>query len=332
MSAGAGGEQDLALLDAHVARIHDLVGGALFEDAILMNAAGVSEGVGAHDGFVGLDQDAGPAADHPARFIDLLSDDAGLAIVEVAARLHRHDDLFQAGVSGPLADAVDGTLHLARPTPHRCQGVRDRQAQVVVAVRADDGFVYVWNVFHDITDQIAVLFGGGIAGRVGDIDDRCARLDDRFDHLAEVLFVGAARILQEVLYVIHIGAGVLDRLYASLHRLLAAEAQFVLEVAVGDPQPGMDTGANGLLERLARHIDVLAYRPRQTAHRAVLDEAADGLDGLEVTRRGDGKSRLDDVHAEALQLPGDLQFLLDIQGSPRRLLPIAQCGVKDKNA
>ena len=43
--------------------------------------------------------------------------------------------LFQRGVAGALADAVDGALHLAHAGADRGQRVGDGEAQVVVVVR-----------------------------------------------------------------------------------------------------------------------------------------------------------------------------------------------------
>ena len=57
----------------------------------------------------------------------------------IAARLQHHHDLFERAVARALADAVDGALDLARAVLHGGQRVGDRQAQVVVAVDADDG-------------------------------------------------------------------------------------------------------------------------------------------------------------------------------------------------
>jgi hypothetical protein len=54
-------------------------------------------------------------------------------VVIVLPHAHRHDDLFERGVAGPLADAVDRAFDLARAVFDRGQAVGDRQAQVVVA-------------------------------------------------------------------------------------------------------------------------------------------------------------------------------------------------------
>ena len=63
--------------------------------------------------------------------------DAGRGAEVVAARAQRHDDLFERGVAGPLADAVDGALDLRGAGAHRGQRVGRRQTEVVVAVHAD---------------------------------------------------------------------------------------------------------------------------------------------------------------------------------------------------
>ena len=116
---------------------------------------------------------------------------------------------------------------------------------------------------------------------------------------------------------------------AALHRLFARHFQFVLQMAVGDAQSGMDAGANRVLERLARRVDVFADGARQAADRAVLDQAADGLHRLEIAGRGDGKTRLDHIHAKPFQLPRNLDLLLHVEGRARRLLAVAQGGIEN---
>ena len=63
------------------------------------------------------------------------------AAERVAADLERHHDLFERGVAGALADAVDGALDLARAGLHRGERVGHREAQVVVAMRREHGAV-----------------------------------------------------------------------------------------------------------------------------------------------------------------------------------------------
>ena len=59
----------------------------------------------------------------------------------VAARAQGHDDFFEGAVAGPLADAVDGAFDLPGALLHGGQAVGHGQAQVVVAVDAEDDLV-----------------------------------------------------------------------------------------------------------------------------------------------------------------------------------------------
>jgi hypothetical protein len=88
------------------------------------------------DRLVGLDRVAGDVGDEPAGAGDLLGLDAGLGAEVVAARADRHDDLFERGVAGALADAVDGALDLRRAGAHGGERVGDGEPEVVVAVAA----------------------------------------------------------------------------------------------------------------------------------------------------------------------------------------------------
>ena len=61
MTAGVLAEHDRVCVQPHGGCVHDLVGGALLEHAVLMDAGLVGEGVAADDGFVGLDRIPGQA-------------------------------------------------------------------------------------------------------------------------------------------------------------------------------------------------------------------------------------------------------------------------------
>ena len=67
----------------------------------------------------------------------------------IAAHVQRHHDLFERGVAGALADAVDRALDLPRAALHRRQRVGDGQAEVVVAVRAEHHLVGVRHALAD---------------------------------------------------------------------------------------------------------------------------------------------------------------------------------------
>ena len=66
VAPGVLSENDRVRLQADLARVHDLVGGALLEHAVLVDAGLVGEGVSADDGLVRLHRISGEPRDHPA--------------------------------------------------------------------------------------------------------------------------------------------------------------------------------------------------------------------------------------------------------------------------
>ncbi len=67
---------------------------------------------------------------------------------------------------------------------------------------------------------------------------------------------------------------------------------------------------------------------RKGADGGSLDLAADQLHRLEVFGRGSGIARLDDVHVQLRQLPGDHEFLAAAQARSGGLLAVPQGGVE----
>src|SRR5207244_9611506 len=98
-------------------RGHDLVRARVLEHAILMDAALVSEGVEPHDRLVRLHGNARELLEQLAGRHQLLEVDAVLDPMVIAADGERHYQLFQGGVAGPFADAVDTAFDLSRAGP-----------------------------------------------------------------------------------------------------------------------------------------------------------------------------------------------------------------------
>ena len=182
----------------------------------------------------------------------------------VAARLDGHHDLFQRGVAGALADAVDGAFDLPRAGADAGQRVGHGQAQVVVAVHGEDRLVGVRHRSRSGAEHRAVFLGRGVADGVGQIDGRGAGLDGGLDAAARgnrssVRVASSARPLD----VVDAGCGRwVDRGRAiisstSLGRLAAACARrWIGEVAM----KVWMRGRCGRLHGLAGAIDVGARR------------------------------------------------------------------------
>ena len=114
VTAGVLAEHDRVALQADGRRVHDLVGRALLQHAVLMDAGLVRERVAPDDRLVRLHLVAGQPRDQAARARDLGRVDPGPQPEAWLARAQQHHDLLQRGVPGALADPVDRALHLAR--------------------------------------------------------------------------------------------------------------------------------------------------------------------------------------------------------------------------
>ena len=100
-----------------------------------MNARLVRKRIGPDHRLVGRGLEGDQLAEHFAGGIKLIELDAGRDAVAVAAHVERCGNLFESGVAGTLADAVDSALHLARAGLDGGQRIRHCKAKIVVAMR-----------------------------------------------------------------------------------------------------------------------------------------------------------------------------------------------------
>ena len=85
---------------ADICGTHDLIGQEILQHAVLVDAGFVGKSVGANDGFIRLDDDAGVVTDQLAGPADLRSVDACGKVVNVRAGAQRHHHLFEGGIAG----------------------------------------------------------------------------------------------------------------------------------------------------------------------------------------------------------------------------------------
>ena len=131
-------EDELGSVEADGLGGHDLVGALVFEDPVLMDAGLVGEGVGTHHRLVGRHRDSGETGHHVAGANDLGRVDPGVDPEVLTPGAQRHDDLFEAGITGALADSVDGHLHLACARPDGRETVGRGHPEIVVTVGGPD--------------------------------------------------------------------------------------------------------------------------------------------------------------------------------------------------
>ena len=330
-------EDELVGRAPDVLRLHDLVGELLLEHAVLVDARLVGERVLADDGLVRLHVDAGDVREQPRGAEDLFRFHAGLGAEVVLAGVQRHHDFFERGVAGPLADTVDGALHLPGAVHDSRERVGHRLAEVVVAVDGEHVRARVpLEPLLDPRDPLAPLAGDGVADRVGDVDRARAGVDTGLEDITHVVEVGAGGVLRRELDVLAVAARMPDRLHGRLHHLGPRLAQLVLEVDVGGRDERVDAGLRRVLHRLPAPVDVAQAHAREPADRRGARERADLLGHLarrlEVLLGRDGEAGLDDVHVQARQLPGHLQLFHRVHREPGRLLAVTERGVEDDDS
>lgn len=318
--------------NAHVLRPHDLVGVAVPEHAVLVDARLVGERVVAHDRLVALHALAGELAEQARGRIQLARVDARVQAKVRAAHLERHHDLLERGVARALADAVDRALDLARAGLDRGQAVGGGQAEVVVAVGREHHRLGAAHVRAQEREALRDLGRRHVADRVGRVERGRARGHHRAEHLGEELRLGAHRVLGRELHLVAQPARAFHRRARGIHHLLARQSELVLAVQRAGRDEHVDARAPGALERARGAVDVAVLAARERAHRGAAQRARDARDRGEIVGRGRGEARFEHVHAQRFQRLRQAQLGRRVHREARRLLAIAQRGVEDAHA
>ena len=134
MPAGVLAQHQTGLRNPNHFGPHDLIGLIVLEHTVLMDTGFVRKGVGPHNGFIGLDGNAGIVTDQFTDPGQLGGVDIGIQVQHLVAGLQRHNHFFKGSVAGSFADAVDGDLCLAGTGTDAGEGIGRGQTQVVMAV------------------------------------------------------------------------------------------------------------------------------------------------------------------------------------------------------
>lgn len=129
------------------------------QHAVLVDARLVRERIAADHRLVALHRHADQALQQLRGGDDAWGVDVGIDVVERTAHLQCHGDFFQRAVAGALADTVDGALDLPCAAFDRRQRVGHRQAQIVVAVRAEDHGIGTFHAGDQAREHAADLSG-----------------------------------------------------------------------------------------------------------------------------------------------------------------------------
>ena len=328
-AAAAGRQGDDRLVEPDVLRIDDLVGLAVFQYAVLVDARRVGEGIAADDRLVGLHGHVHQARHQVRGLGDELCIDIGVD-GELLVAAQGHDDLFERSVAGAFADAVDRYFGLPCTVEDAAQRIGRSHAQVVVAVGRDDRLVDVGDVVDQVFYLRTVFVRQAVSRRVGDVDYRGPGRNGGLDHAGEVLRFGTPGVLGVELHVLDVAFGVLHRLDGLFEYLLGRRAQFIVNVLGRYPDPRMDAFMPGQSQGIGGDVDVFFYGAGQRTNRRGRNGLRNLEYGVEISGAGNREPCLDDVHAEAFQQLGDFDFLGGVQLAARHLLAITERGVENK--
>src|SRR5947209_10238256 len=317
-------EHDAVGGHAHRLRRHDLVAERVRENPVLVYARLVREGVATDDGLVRLHAEADGLGEQLARRVNLFGAHSAREGQAVWAHVQRHDDLFERGVAGALADAVDSALDLARARAERREAVGDGEAEVVVAVHADGHVAPGDDALAHGLHQLDELAGRRVADRVGDVERARARLDRGGEDLAKIVNVAARRVLGGELHVVGERAREAHGVTRHPKDFGARLLELVFEVYVGGGDEGVQAGRGRPAARLPRGEYVGLGRAAERGHTRLAALRGHGPNGREVAVRRDGEPGLDHVHAEALELSREANLLLQVHRAAGRLLAVAQ--------
>ena len=303
----------------------------ILQHPVLMNAAAVGKGVTAHDGLVGLHRHVHQRADHATRGVYLRGVDVGV-YAQCLVALQYHGNLLERGIAGPLANAVDGNLHLAGTGHDAVEGVGSSHAQVVVAVGRDDGLVNTVNMLLQVLNLLVVLLRQTVARRIGNVDHRGTSLDDGLHHAGQILVVRTACILAVELHVLHVATGVLRSTDGALNDFLARTIKFIVYVLFAGAYARVDALALGILQRLGCHVNVVLDGTRQRTDGGPRHRLRNLNHRMEVTRTRYRKSCFNHVNAQLLQCLCHLNLLHRVQLTTGHLLAVAERRVENKQS
>src|SRR6204780_5216661 len=331
IAAGMFSQDQAARRNSHLFRNDNFVGQRIFQDAVLVNSGFMGEGISTDDRFIRRDANASDRAEHPAGGINFLERDIGGGGVMSLPHVQRHDNFFQRRISGALADAVDGAFDLAGAGGYRGQRIGDREAKIVVAMRAQHYLRMARQCAARGSENLAIFLGRGVADGVREVDDIRASFGGGSNDFDQEVAIGAAGGFRGKLHVFAVLAAVKNNSKDIVEGFGARYAQLVLQMQIGSGEKNVQARLGGRFERAERSIHVILTGASQGGDAATSNFGGDGAHGIEVTRRSNGKASFEDVDTQRFQLARQLQLFRAMHGESRRLLAVTQRRVENMN-
>ena len=165
-----------------------------------------------------------------------------------------------------------------------------------MAVHGKNGAVDIRYMFLHVADHVIILRGRGEAHGIRQVHRGSPGIDDRLDHLRQVVELRAAGVLGGELHVIHQALGETHPGHGHGDDLLLALLELELAVQRAGGQESVDAPAIARrCHGLRRPPNVILHAASQARNAALLHHARNGVHGLKVALRDAGETRLDDI-------------------------------------
>ncbi len=332
-AAAVFGERKLSFTPPDNLWVHDFVGIPVLEHAVLVNAAGVSEGVFTDNGLVALDQESAHARYKPGGFDNFTRLDAAFDVAEVVCPcLESHHQFLKGRIPGPFTDAVDGAFDLSGAGLDSREGICDGQSEIVVAMDADNCLTRteLGNFGVEIFDKRSVVLGHGPTDGVRDVDRGSTGVNDGPADLDEEIGLRSRGVFRGKLDIVDEGSSAVDTLDSESDDLVFGllELEFPVNLRGGEEDVDASAFAGGF-HCFASGVDVFGDAPRKTCDNGAFDLPGDRLHGCEVAFADHGEARFNDIHLEPRKLPGDFKFFAEVHRCAGALLAVAEGGVEN---
>ena len=209
-----------------------------------------------------------------------------------------HDHFFKGGVPGPFTDAVDGYFRLPGPGIDGRQGVGRGQTQVIMAVYAQNGFVDVGGVGHDVFDQVGKFLRYGISHCIRQIDGGGPGSNGCFKHPAQKIPVAPGTVFSGKLNPVGKGAGIFNRIHCCIDHLITGHIQFVFHMDFRSCNKGMDSGVDRVLDGLPGQVDIIAACSGQCRNFHFLYPSGNLGHRIEISLGGCRKAGFQNIHTQ----------------------------------
>ena len=331
-AAGLVADEHGALI-ADDGRIDMLVGGGELPDGVHVRAAFVGEGRSTDPRATRIGGEVGDAVDETGKASEALERSRGDAL-PAELQLGTRDDRGEVAIAGALADAVDRALDVGGAGFERSKGVGEAEAGVVVRMDADRGLLER---------------GEGGAGSRGDFgrqgaavgvakDDAVGAAGDGGEHgrdgIGRVFLPAVDRMFAIVddFAAMRLKEG--DRVADHLEVLLGRAAEDFADMKGGGL--AVDCDDRGIDLEETAHLGVFrgahalaAGRPEGRQLGMLEFDFLSAGEELDVTGIGARPAAFDVGHAEAFELGGDAQLVIDGEMNALPLRAVAEGGIID---